>query len=184
MDNLITSVYLFKVLPDDIKRANKITVGPKIPRFDCVGINENDHHFIGPLINNKNQCNITLVPAGTMVECNTKRKADLALSNSKVINLTSLYYQDADNNHRYYGYSNPNPTIKKGKEPNPMLAFKNDLLLIQMDMSKEQIVICVLKDQKHFVQYLYPEFVKGKFDDAIANKLDFLKSDFNYTRLV
>ena len=184
MDNLITSVYLLKNLPDDIKRANKIKVAPKIPRFDCIGINENNHPFISPLVNNKNQCNVSLVAPETMVECHTNRRADLLLRNSKVGNLTSLFYQDENHNHRYFGYSNPHPKMNKGKDENPMLPFKDDLLLIQIDKDKEQIVICVLKWQKHLVQYLYPDFVNGKFDEVIASKLEFLESGFNYTLLV
>lgn len=180
MDNLITSVYLFKNLPDELKKANSIKVGAKIKRLDCIGINENNHPFISPLINNKNQCNVSLVATETMVECHTRRKADLLLRNSRVGNLTSLYYQDENYNGRYFGYSNPHPQMNKGKDENPMLPFKDDLLLIQIDQNKEQIILCVLRGQKHLVQYLYPEFVKGKFDEVVASKLEFLESDFNY----
>ena len=36
MDKLITGVYLFRQLPDGIKKANGIKVGASVPRFDGV----------------------------------------------------------------------------------------------------------------------------------------------------
>tara|TARA_R110000782_G_scaffold136437_1_gene228891 strand:- start:186 stop:740 length:555 start_codon:yes stop_codon:yes gene_type:complete len=183
MDNLIKEVFVFRVLPDIVKEVNKIKLNPKNPRYDIVGINAGGYNFIEPLVNNKNQCNITLQPTRDIVSSDARRKADLLLSNSRVGNLTSLYHQSLDNNGRYYGNTNPNRTIKlNGKAvDNPMLAYKDDLLLIDMSGDRDTIIVSVVHNSKHLSQYIYPEYVAGAYDTLIKDKLEFLDTDFGYS---
>jgi hypothetical protein len=177
MDNLITSVYVFKQLSDDLKRANKIKVGAKIPRFDIVGENSGGYQFLEPLFNNKHQCNIILDIANRIVKADSSRIADQLIRNSRVGNLTSLYYTDVKTR-KYFGNTNPNPRTSQGE--NPMLQYKNDLLLIEISEDEQSIIIAVCKDVKHFGKMIYTEFVNGKYDGMIEDKLQFLDTEFGY----
>ena len=177
MDNLITSAFVFRQLPDDLKRANKIKVGAKIPRFDIVGENSGGYQFLEPLFNNKNQCNIILDIANRIVKADSSRIADQLIRNSRVSNLTSLYYTDVKTR-RYFGNTNPNPRTSQGE--NPMLPYKNDLLLIEISEDEQTIILSVCKGVKHFGKMIYTDYVNGKYDGMIADKLQFLETQFGY----
>ena len=181
MYNLITSVYVFKQLSDDLKDANKIKVGAKIQRYDIVGENSGDYHFIKPLMNRKNQCNIMVDNANRIVKADSSRIADQLIRNSRIGNLTSLYYSEVKTR-RYFGNTNPNPRTSQGE--NPMLPYKNDLLLIEISEDEQTIILAVCKDVKHFGKMIYSDFVNGKYDAMIADKLQFLESDFGYNSIV
>ena len=61
-----------------------------------------------------------------------------------------------------------------------MLQYKNDLLLIEISEDEQSIIIAVCKDVKHFGKMIYTEFVNGKYDGMIEDKLQFLDTEFGY----
>jgi len=182
MDNLIKGVYLFRQLPDDIKRANKIKVGAVVLRYDIVGF-DGDYDFIKPLINKKNLCYLSLTETYNFVKADQRRMADYALRNNSIGNLTSLFYNSIDNEGKFFGNTNDSKTIKVGKKivPNPLLAYEDHLLLIKLSDDKKELVLILVKGGRSFCQFIYPDFVNGKYDEFINNKLQSLKTNFGYT---
>jgi hypothetical protein len=183
MDNLFKAAYLFKVLPDEVKKLNGIKANAKTPRFDLIGECTNGCDFVAPMMNPKHKVYLNLIPAYNVVEAHTNRRADLLLKNYQIGNLTSLYYFDNQNNGKYYGYVNPNPKINKGKDNNPLQRFAKDLLLIQISPDQKTLMIFVLHNVKDFQQYIYPDYLNGKYDEAIARKIEFMEYPYNYEGL-
>ena len=181
MDKLITGVYLFRQLPDGIKKANGIKVGASVPRFDIVGFN-GDYEFLKQMVNKKNQCNLSLVETFNFVKADQKRMADFALRNSKVGNLSSLYYKASENKGKYFGNTNDADTIKVGSKvvPNPLLGYKDHLLLMQLSEDRQELVLVVVHKGRSLLQYFYPDYINGKYDGIIQDKLQFLNTDFGY----
>jgi hypothetical protein len=182
MDNLIKGVYLFRQLSEDIKEKNNIKVGAVVPRFDIVGFN-GDYDFIKPLINKRNMCFLSLTETYNFVKADQRRMADYALRNNSIGNLTSLFYNSKDNEGKFFGNTNDSKTIKVGQNtvPNPLLAYEDHLLLIKLSDDKKELVLIVVKGGRSFCQFIYTDFVNGKYDDLIHNKLQFLNTDFGYT---
>jgi len=181
MDNLIKGVFLFRQLSDDIKEKNNIKVGAVVPRYDIVGYN-GDYDFIKPLINKKNMCYLSLTNTNNFVKADQRRMADYALRNNSIGNLTSLFYQP-NNQRKFFGNTNDSKSIKVGQNtvPNPMRVNKHDLLLIQLSEDNMELVLIVVHMGRSFCQFIYTDFVNGKYDDLIHNKLQFLNTDFGYT---
>jgi hypothetical protein len=185
MDDYIKAAFLFKVLPDEVKKANGIKVNPKNPRFDLIAEYSTGSDFIHHLYNKSGQVALTMIQADHMVQAHPNRRADHLLQNANIGNLTSLYYSDLNNKGRFYGYCNPNPRIKKGKESiaNPLQRYCRDLLLIQLSEDGKTLIVILYRDGKNYQQYLYPKFVNGEMDDAIATILGFMDYPNNYESL-
>ena len=180
LDQKIVAVYVFEQLPPELKVKNGIKTNLKNPRFDLLTQYDNGCEFIKPLVNNKNQVNITLIPPRNLVKANAQRMADFLVKSNRVGNVTSLWYSATDNANRFWGYTNPNPELKGGAA-NPMSRYHNDLLLIDLSEDSQRLTMTVMEGYKHYAPNLYPRFVRGDFDDLIAKKLEFGESPYSYT---
>lgn len=182
MSDLITGVYLFKDLPNDLKKDRGIKLNPSNPRLDFVGSFDSGYGFTDPLMNTKGYCYVSILEPYGIIDARAKRTAQKFISNSLVGNLSSLYGDWTNGNTRFWGCTNPNLKIRKGTKLNPMIEFKNDLLLFEVSEDFSSLLVLVLEGKKNEHQFIYPKFLEGEFDSLIDEKLNFLDSgDLDHT---
>ena len=166
---MIAAYYNLEILSDNLKAANKIKVGAKIPRYDCTLFNGN-YQGIKPFINPKGMFKLSLMECRDFVKTDKRRMAEFALVGGKNLNFSSLFAEDG--NTIYYGYPNGKPFLKDGRQ-NPLFQFRNDLYIFLIDKAFQQIEILILPNQKGFALELVQSFIEGDYDDD----LDILKNN-------
>jgi len=173
---------MFEQLDAETKKRNKIKLSPKFPRYDCTGVfrdPKSTKDLVGPLSNQKNQCNVSVIPARLLVNADPQRRADRCIKSNVVGNLSSLYYYDVNNGGRYFGNANRNRKLTGG-DMNPLYHFREDLMLFWFVEDEQKMIVIVLKGGIHFAQMLYPRFCQGLLDEAILDKISRMSNPFSY----
>ena len=174
---MIGAYYKMVILTDDLKAANKIKVGAKVPRFDCIEYS-GSYEGIKPFKNPLGIFKLSLQEAREFVKTDKKRMAEFVLTGAKNLNFSSLYFEDEGSN---ISYGNPNgrPKLKDGRI-NPSFPFRQDLYIFLLDDTYTQIEILVLKGQKGYASELLQSFIEGDFDEEIECHRNNTKTFYNY----
>lgn len=169
-------------LTDDQKRANKIKVGARIPRLDCVAM-AGYYEGLKPLISNKGQLKFYLQETRGLINSNDKRRAGHFLMGDHSINFSSIFLQsfDTTDQSKCFGYGEPNrnPELKKG-EPNPMLGCSEDGYLFITDANFAEIEILIITKGRYLIQGYTKMLASGAFDEALQAMREQAKPIFNY----
>lgn len=176
METMISAYYRLEVLPDDLKAANKIKVGAKIPRYDCIK-SDGIYHGIKPFINPVGMFKLSLTDCKDFVKTDVKRMGDFALIGGKNLNFSSLYSLEGTN--FYYGNPNGKPILKDGR-PNPVFQHRHDLYICFIPDGFKQIELFVLPHQKGYALELIQAFAEGDFDDEVTELRSKAKTFFDY----
>lgn len=127
-------------LPDEVKRANKVKVGAKVPRYD-VTATAGYYKPLEALTNSKGMCILYLNETRGIIDSIDTRRADRFLmgrAGKDSVNVSSVFVLNPDNEAEggIVGYGNPNGFhILKSGNPNPFYGNGHDgyLFLISPD---------------------------------------------------
>lgn len=172
----------FQQLPDEVKRANKIKVGAKVPRLDCVAM-AGYYEGLTPLYSSKGQIKLYLMETRGLINSNDDRRAGYFLMGEKSINFSSVFMQSFvnDDQEQCLGFGSPNGNKKlKNGQPNPMLPFCNDgyLFISKPDFSEFEILI--IKEGQYLIQNYLKKLANGFYDEALSVIREQSKPIFNY----
>lgn len=173
---MIAAYYKLSVLSDEVKAKNKIKVGAKIPRFDCIEYN-GKYSGIEPFVNKKGIFKLSLMYCKEFIQCNKSRMAEFALTGGQNLNFSSMYGHA--NCQFYYGNPNGRPFLKD-KRKNPVFSFRNDLFIFKVSEDFDTLEIFVLPNQKGFAIEIIEGFIGGDFDDEIQKIKVGAKSFYDY----
>lgn len=168
-------------LPDEVKRVNKIKVGAKIPRLDCVAM-AGYYEGLKPLFSAKGQLKFYLVETRGLINSSDQRRAGYFLMGDKSINFSSVFLQDfGTDQKRSFGYGEPNnnPELKNG-EPNPMKPFCEDAYLFITDPTFSEVEILIIRRGRYLIQGYLKQLANGAFNDALKAMREQANPIFNY----
>lgn len=167
-------------LPDEVKRVNKIKVGARIPRLDCVSM-AGFYDGLKPLFSSKGQLKFYLVETRGLINSNDHRRAGYFLMGECSINFSSIFLQDFETGDRCFGYGEPNinKTLKNG-ESNPMLPFCEDAYLFITNPKFTEIEILIISKGRYLIQGYTKQLASGAFDEALDVMREQAKPIFNY----
>ncbi len=169
-------------LSDDLKRANKIKVGAKIPRLDCTAM-AGYYEGLKPLISSKGQLKFYLQETRGVINSNDQRRAGYFLMGERSINFSSIFLQKFDNADQSicfgYGEPNDNKTLKSG-EPNPMILFCEDGYLFITNPDFSEFEILVITKGRYLIQGYTKMLASGAFNEALQAMREQAKPIFNY----
>lgn len=174
---LIDSYYKIVLLPDEVKAQNKIKVGAKIPRFDCIKKNGN-YNSLQPFVSIKGQLYFYKTPAEKIVQANLKRLAEFCLTGGRDLNFGSLYqYPNSPN----FAFSYPNNNkLLFGNKENPLFPFSNDLYLLIINSEFTEIEILVLKGKRNFAELYYQKLINGELNEELEQHRKEATTFFSY----
>jgi hypothetical protein len=168
-------------LPDEVKRANKIKAGAKIPRLDCVAM-AGYYEGLKPLFSSKGQIKLYLMETRGLINSSDQRRAGYFLMGEKSINFSSVFLQDFGTDQKQcfgYGEPNRNETLKNG-EPNPMKPFCEDAYLFITDSKFTEIEILIISNGRYLIQGYLKQLANGAFNDALEAIREQAKPIYNY----
>lgn len=179
----------FAVLPDEVKKRNKIKVGAKIPRLDCI---ESVGYYEGiePFINSKGMFKFNLMRTDK-INADGKRKADYYLQGEKSMNFSSIYPFEVQDKHIIaFGEPNDKQTVRRAKTvdknrvqvdvPNPMLKFKNDAYIFICNKDFTQIELLVIEHGRFMVTAYCKQLLNGGFDSELKTFRETTKEFYKY----
>ncbi len=168
----------FEKLSDELKTANKIR---SKARLDCTSYTDmlpGGYNGLTSFVNAKGMLYFFLTNARDFVNANSKRIADVSLTNGS-INLTSIYIEDTDFPQYGYGYPNANRKLANGSE-NPMFLYRNDGYLFEMNKDYSWIEMFVIPDSRNLISAYYQKLIDGGLDQDIQNLRKAAKPFFDY----
>lgn len=169
-------------LSDDVKRANKIKVGAKVPRLDCVSM-AGYYEGLKPLISSKGQLKFYLMQTRGIIASSDQRRAGYFLMGEHSINFSSIFQQTfeiADQSKCYgYGEPNGNKTLKDG-QPNPMLKYSQDGYLFIYNPDYTELEILIISNGRYLIQGYLKKLASGGFDEALQAMREQAMPFFNY----
>ncbi len=177
------------VLPDEVKQRNKVKVGAKIPRLDCIN-HAGYYKGLEPFLNSKGMLKFSLMRTDSL-KADGKRKADYWLLGEKNMNFSSIYpFEIQEKQVIAFGEPNDKPTVRRAKTiegertqidvPNPMLPFKNDAFLFICNPDFTSIEIMVIEDGRFLVQAYCKKYLNGDFDEQLAQFRTTAKEFYKY----
>jgi hypothetical protein len=179
----------FVVLPDEVKQRNKFKINPTIPRLDC--INHSGHYKgLEHFINNKGMLKFSLMRTDN-IKADGKRKADYWLQGEKVMNFSSIYPFDIQEDQIIaFGEPNDKPTVRRAKTvnkkriqtnvPNPMLPYKNDGFIFICNPDFTRIEILVIENGRFLVQAYCKKLLNSDFDEQLLQFRETAKEFYKY----
>ena len=173
---MIAAYYKLSILSDDLKAANKIKVGAKTPRYDCIEF-IGAYEGINPFVNPKGMFKLSYADSNDVVNTDKRRVGEFALVGGKSLTFSSLYSIEGSN--FYYGYPNGKPFLKDGRQ-NPLIQYRNDLYVFVIDKDFAQIELLVLPNQKGYALELFQSFTEGDFDDDLEKLKNNSNTFFSY----
>jgi len=183
---MITGLYKFISLPDEVKTAHKIR---SKARLDCVAITdqaEAKYEGLTKFVNAKGQLFFFKTPPRDFVSANSKRIAEWSLTNSigkSTINFSSIYIEDTDCPEIGYGYPNANRLLGNGS-PNPLFEFRNDGYLFLINRDYTEIEVLIIPDGRNLIGSYYQKMIDGGFDDEVKELRAKAKIFYPYDWLV
>lgn len=174
---MIVGYYRLVSLSNELKEKNKIKVGAKIPRYDCIEY-IGDYKGITPFVSKKGQFYLNLHEAKNIVKTQKERLAEFMLT-YRDLNFSSMYFEDANNTNVCYGYPNGKPLLKDGSI-NPLFKFRNDLYIILINDDLTEIEVFIFEKSKAFASDILQKVIDGFFDEEIEEMREKRKTFFNY----
>lgn len=183
---MITGLYKFISLPDEVKAAHKIR---SKARLDCVAYTdkaEARYEGLTKFVNQKGQLFFFKTPARDFVSANSKRIAEWSLTNGigkSTINFSSLFIEDTDCPEIGYGYPNANRLLSNGSL-NPLFNFRNDGYLFLINRDYTEIEVLIIPDGRNLISSYYQKMIDGGFDDEVSELRKQAKPFYRYEGLV
>ena len=155
---MIGAYFKLQDLPGDTRAKHKIR---SKTRLDCTGFVD----WIGikgleKFVNHKGQMYFYKTPARDVVKADSKRQADICLTNGD--NFSSLYFEDLD--YKQYAYGD----------------FSNDGLLFIVNEDYSYIEILIIPNGKNLIKGYYQKLIDGDFDEVIKRMREQAVPFFNY----
>lgn len=182
------TLYKFKTLSDEIRKANSIR---SKERLDCIlYTNKSDNHRgLSCLFNHKKQFFLYKTPARNFVDADSKRVAEWSLigrSNltGSSINLSSLYQEDMDYPQFAYGYPNSKRELTNGSI-NPFYKYRYDGYLFIVNRELSEVELLIIHDGRNLISSYYQLIIDGELDEEIKQlRADYkLFFDYGYSKL-
>jgi hypothetical protein len=172
----VAAYYKFENLSDRLRLQHKIK---SKARLDCTAfVNLSKYTGLTDFVNHKGQMYLYKVQANEIVRVNSKRLAEWALSNGS-INLTSIFFEDADYPEYGYGYPNSNRTLSNGYN-NPLFLHRNDCYLFITNEDLPIIELFIIKNGRNSVQGFYQQLIDGCLDKETNLLRSMAEPYFNY----
>ena len=169
-------------LTDEVKRANKIKVGAKVPRLDCSAM-AGYYEGLNCLTSTKGQLKFYLLQTRGLINSNDQRRAGFFLMGDHSINFSSVFMQSFDNSDQSvcYGFGEPNknPTLKNGLS-NPMLPFADDGFLFISNPGFTELEILIITNGRYLIQGYLKMLANGAYNEALKAMREQAKPIFNY----
>lgn len=180
--NMFDCYLKMQQLPDEVKSANGIKPGAKIPRLDCVAM-AGYYEGLEPLISSKGQLKFYLSQTRGIINSSDQRRAGYFLMGDRSINFSSIFQQKFDigdqNKCFSYGEPNSNKTLKNG-QPNPMADYCNDGYLFIHDSNFTELEILIKTDGRFLISGFLKMLANGSYDEALQAMREQAKPIFNY----
>ncbi len=160
---MIDALYLFEVLPDEVRAQNGIRSKTRLDLTQCT--ERIQYSGIESFKNHKGQIYLNLCPSKELIQANDKRRAEYCLSDGKK-NLSSLYVENLEVPEYAFGYPNGRPKLKNG-DPNPLFPYKNDGYLFRVNADYTRIELMVLVGERHHISYHYQRLTDGEYEGEI-----------------
>ncbi|GHA68727.1 hypothetical protein [Pontibacter akesuensis] len=173
---MLTAYYRFESLPESLRLQHKIR---SKARLDCTAYaNPKGYTGLMDFINPKGQMYLYKTPAREIVKANSKRLAEWALGNGK-LNLSSIYFEDADYPECSYGYPNANRLLSS-KEPNPLFPYRNDCYLFLTNADLTLVEVLVVLNGRNLVSGYYQNLIDGGLDKELQHLREQASPLFSY----
>lgn len=181
MTNLFSCYLCLEQLPDDVKKANKIKIGARVPRFD-VTATAGYYEPLEAFKNAKGMLFFYLQKTTGIINSPDNRRAVHFLQCSKdSCNFSSIFTVDITRTGKIVAFGEPNGSVqlRRGKS-NPFYKFRNDgyLFLISKDYSR--IEILVIPNGRHTIRGNVQQLINGNFDDALQTIRKNAQLMYNY----
>jgi len=173
--------FKFIDLPEDLRSFNKIKSKVRVDCISSSSLNGKQYAGLTNFVNSKGQLFFYKTPCRDFVHCDSKRTADLSLTNNS-INLSSLYIEDIDFPLIAYGYPNAKRLLKNGL-PNPQFKFRNDAYLFFLNEDYSMIEMIVIPDARNLIHSFYNKAIDSDFKKELADLRDKATPFFNYSGL-
>ncbi len=177
--------FKFQELTPEIRTKNKMKPDTK-NRLDCVSAYTPNIDLRGLtfFVNNKNQMYLYKTPAREISKADLKRQASWMLTghaNGLSINLSSIFIDVPE--YPQYAYGNPpyQKMIGRGKKPNPLFSFRNDLYLFILNSDYTEIELIIIPEQKNLWNQYYIKLIQGEFTDVIKHLRENASAFFDYS---
>lgn len=181
MTNIFSCYLCLEQLPDEVKRANKIKVGARVPRFDAVAV-AGYYEPLDTFKNGKGMLFFYLQKTIGIINSPDVRRADHFLQCSRdSVNFSSIYSTGKTSTGKIVAFGEPNggTQLKKGKN-NPFYGVKNDGYLFIISPDYKRIEILVIPDGRHTIRGNVQQLINGNFDEALMTIRQTAQPLFNY----
>lgn len=149
-------------LADDVRLMNGVR---SKERLDCTNAALNGYEGLKCFANMKGQMFFYRTETKDIVEANSKRRAEYALTNGK-LNFSSVYIEDLEFPHYGYGYPNGKRLLSNGA-PNPLYPFSNDGYLFIVNNDYTEIEVLIVKDGRYLITHYYQQMIDGLLDEEM-----------------
>lgn len=155
---MIGAYFKFQSLPELVRIKHKIR---SKTRLDCTDFTDwIEYRGLTKFVNHKGQLYLYKSPAKDVVKADSKRQADICLTNGE--NISSLYFEDLD--YKQFAFGD----------------FGNDGLLFIVNEDYSQIEMFVIPNGKNLIKGYYQKLLDSDFYDVIKKMREQAKPFFNY----
>jgi len=176
----IFSTYLrMEQLTDEVKKAHKIKLGAKVPRYDVVAI-AGYYRSLEAIKNTKGQIIFYLNETRGVIDSPDQRRADRFLMGKNSLNFSSIFLLNNTNSIIGYGTPNEAKTYGKDKQPNPFFDCKNDGYLFIISSDWRFIEVLVIPNGKYTILGNAQQMADGVFNEALQTMRTAATTFYNY----
>ena len=169
--------FYFKVLPEDVKAANKIKLNASEKRLDCVSYSNPNNwkgfdFCISPSGKDKNRLFWTLRKAYYRQNVNVLRRAEYQFKRDikkNPENISSLYIEHETTSQLYgYGYfSNKQTSGDKDTRPNPFYVWHKDLFLILINPEYTIFEFLIFENGRNLHGLHLKNLIQGEYNSIL-----------------